>query len=298
MICRVIGLTGTPAPNSLIDLWPQMYLLDQGARLEKFIGRYRAKYFYPAKTSGAVVWEYGIKAGAADEIYNRIGDICISMRAADKLSLPKRTDNIMPVCLCEAQKGVYDAMRRKMVVEYQGKNITAAGAAVVAGKLLQITGGACYTDGEQWVDIGQEKINALTGLTDDMQGEPLLVYYWYRHEAARLAKAFPDAVMFTGAADQVEAWNAGRVRLMFAHPQSAGHGLNLQAGGHTVCWYTLTWSLEYYMQANARIDRQGQTKPVVVHHLISPGTIDERVLAVLRGKADMQDVLLQVLKAD
>jgi len=295
-IKRLIGLTGTPAPNSLIDLWSQMYLLDTGARLEKHIGRYRVKYFYPLQTNGNVVYKYGLRDGAEDQIHEKISDICISMRSKDYLNLPQRTDNIISVQLSEKDMAAYKEVERSAVMALGGEEVTAANAAVLAGKLLQVANGAVYTDGGKWQEVHTAKIDALAGIVEEAQGQPIIVYYQYKHDLARLMAAFPGAEVFDGAGGLLDKWNAGGVSILLVHPQSAGHGINLQYGGHIGVWFGLTWSLENYLQANARIDRQGQTSPVIIHHLIAAGTIDERVLKVLQGKETLQDALMEAVK--
>jgi SNF2 family DNA or RNA helicase len=297
LIKRIVGLTGTPAPNSLLDIWSQMYLLDRGERLEKFVTRYREKYFYPVQQNGNIVYKYGLKAGAADEIYNKIGDICVSMRAKDHLKLPGRIDNTVHVYFEDEEMREYKRFMREKVLELDDKALVASNAAVLAGKLLQFTGGAVYTE-KGYTEVNDTKINTIKGMFEEAQGEPMIICYQYRHELERLKEVLPEAVPFDIKTDCVERWNRGEISALLVHPAQAGHGLNLQAGGHTLVWYTLPWSLEQYQQTNARLDRQGQTETVVVHHLVAKGTIDERVMQVLGAKAGGQDDLMQALQAE
>lgn len=292
---RVVGLTGTPSPNGLLDLWSQIYLLDRGERLGRGIGAYRQEFFNPGKRYGAVVYGWEPKRGAAEEIYRRISDICMSMTAADYLTLPERNDITYPVCLSEGALRAYETMERDLVLPMAGEAITAQNAAVLTGKLLQLANGAIYTEDCNFLKIHAAKLDALEDLIEAANGEPVLVYYAFKHDAARIMERFPQARQLV-TPDDVNDWNAGKVPLMIAHPASAGHGLNLQAGGHIIIWFGLTWSLELYQQANARLHRQGQDKPVTIYHVISKGTIDEQVLKVLTGKAVRQDALIEAVK--
>jgi SNF2 family DNA or RNA helicase len=292
---RLIGLTGTPAPNGLTDLWSQIYLLDQGERLERYVTRYRQKYFYPARQNGNVVYTWGLRDGAEEAIHRRIGDIVVSMRAKDHLQLPPRTDSVCRVELDDEDMRAYKRLERKAVADIAGDAITAANAAVLTGKLLQLASGAAYGEDGAAVELHSAKIDALKGLVEDAQGEPLIVFYGYRHERARLKEALPQAVVFDAKAGHVEAWNRGEIPVLLLHPASAGHGLNLQQGGHIAVWYSLTWSLELYQQANARIDRQGQERPVIIQRIVADGTVDETVLSVLESKASLQDALIKAL---
>ena len=294
---RVIGLTGTPAPNSLLDLWPQMYLLDQGERLGKTITSYRQHYFYPGAGSGHVVYSWLLKDGSEDAIYNRIGDIAVSMKAGDYLDLPKRTTNNVEVELSKSEMMKYKQLEKDFILEAGTGEIVASNAAVLTNKLLQVANGAVYDDDGNVVEVHKRKLEALKQIVDDSQGQPVLVFYQFKHDLARLQKMFPDGKALDIKSDDVSDWNAGKIPILFAQPQSAGHGLNLQQGGHIIVWYSLTWSLEYYQQTNARLDRQGQTQPVIVHHLVAKGTIDEQVLRVLEGKEKGQDALLEAVKA-
>lgn len=293
---RVIGLTGTPSPNGLIDLWSQLYLLDRGERLGKTLGWYRDNYFVPGDRYGAIVYNWRLKPGAEDGIYKRISDICMSMKAEDYLSLPERHDISVPVALSDREKQAYDVMERDLVLPIASERITAQNAAVLTGKLLQLSNGAIYNESRDYYEIHSRKLDALEDLIEAANGQNVLVYYGFQHDADRLLRRFPEARQLRTSAD-VKDWNEGRVPLMIAHPASAGHGLNLQAGGHIVIWFGLTWSLELYQQANARLFRQGQQHPVTVYHVITQGTVDEEVLKVLTGKAEKQEALIDAVKA-
>jgi SNF2 family DNA or RNA helicase len=295
-VSRVMGLTGTPAPNGLIDLWSQMYLLDRGERLEKTVGAYRRKYFSPGRTNGQVVFDYKLRGGSEREIYRRISDICVSMAAEDHLDLPPRIDNVVLVDLPPAERRCYAKMEKVSVLELPEGDISAVNAAALSTKLLQLANGACYGDSGEVLRLHDRKLDALEEIMEEAQGAPVLCFTAFRHDGARVLRRFPGAVRLDGE-DEITAWNAGRVRLLIAHPASAGHGLNLQAGGSIVCWFGLTWSLELYQQANARIHRQGQGRAVIVHHIVLKDSIDEDVMAALSRKAMGQDSLLAAVKA-
>ncbi|WP_416354167.1 SNF2-related protein [Agrilactobacillus fermenti] len=294
---RVIGLTGTPAPNSLMDLWPQIYLLDRGKRLGKTITEYRNKYFHAGVSNGHVVYNWILNDGAEEKIYAKLDDICISMKSKDYLTLPPRTDNVVKVQLSSKELRAYRQLERDYILENDGGEIVASNAAVLAGKLLQVANGAIYDENEKVRVIHDRKLKALENIIEEAQGQPVLVFYNFKHDLSRIQKAFPEAKVLDVKSGDVEKWNQGKIPILLVQPQSAGHGLNLQQGGHIIVWFSLTWSLEYYQQANARLDRQGQTQPVIVHHLVTEGTIDEDVMKVLSGKAKNQNELLQALKA-
>ena len=292
---RVVGLTGTPSPNGLQDLWSQLYLLDRGERLGRTVTTYRSTFFHPGKRNGQVVFNWELNEGAAEIIYKLIGDICMSMTAADYLTLPERNDITYPVGLSEGALRAYETMEKDLVLPLAGEAITAQNAAVLTGKLLQLANGAIYTENGTYLETHEDKLDALEDLIEAANGEPVLVYYAFKHDAARIMKRFPQARQLLTPRDVID-WNAGSVPLMLAHPASAGHGLNLQAGGHIIIWFGLTWSLELYQQANARLHRQGQDRPVTIYHVVSKGTIDEQVLKVLTGKTVKQDALIEALK--
>lgn len=295
---RVIGLTGTPAPNSLMDLWPELYLLDQGERLGKTIGSYRRSYFHPGAGDGHIVYKWELDQGAEPKIYDAISDIAVSMKSGDYLKLPPRTDNTVEVELRPGQMKQYKQLESDFILEAEEDGeITASNAAVLTNKLLQMADGAIYDDEKRVVHIHDQKLEALKSIIDEAQGQPVLVFYQYKHDLSRILEAIPEAKALDVKSDDIDHWNCGEIPVMLAQPQSAGHGLNLQQGGHIIVWFSLTWSLEYYQQANARLDRQGQTQPVIVHHLVAKDTIDEQVLKVLQGKAKGQNALLEAVKA-
>ncbi|MTB43774.1 ATP-dependent helicase [Streptococcus uberis] len=290
-IKRLVGLTGTPAPNSLIDLWPQIYLMDRGERLETSQTKFKDRYFKPDKKNGPIVYSWTLRENAEGEIYQKIDDICISMKAKDYLNLPQRTDNVVTVSLSNMR--AYKQLERDLVLEFKDQEITASNSAVLANKLLQMANGAIYDDEKKVINIHDDKLDALENIVEESQGQPILVFYQYQHDLERLKKRFPQAEELT----TVDKWNSGKIPMLLCHPQSAGHGLNLQKGGHIIVWFGLTWSLEYYQQANARLDRQGQTEPVIIHHLVAKDTVDERVLRILQGKEKNQNALLEAVKA-
>ncbi|MDU7244772.1 MAG: DEAD/DEAH box helicase [Clostridiales bacterium] len=294
---RVIGLTGTPAPNSYIDLWPQLYLLDRGARLGKTITIFRDQFCIGKRWPSMPVTLYEIRPGAEPEIDKQISDICISMSAADYLDMPDRTYIELPVTLPAQALAKYKEMAREAVTELGGEAITAANAAVLSGKLLQLANGFAYQEDGSVKHLHDVKLDALEELIEAAQGQPVLVFYTFKSDLDRIRSRFKDAKTIEDD-DIIARWNAGHVPLLCLHPQSAGHGLNLQQGGSIIAWLGLPWSLEYYQQANARLYRQGQTKPVRIYHIIAKGTIDERVLEVLSGKDKRQADLLEAVKAE
>ena len=295
-IDRVVGLTGTPNPNGYMDLWAEVFLLDQGERLERTIGRYRQLYFRPGKGNGYVTYEWLLLPDADKAIQKKIADITVSMKAEDYLTLPDRIDNEVKVALPAEVRATYKRMERERLLELAGVEITAANAAAVMGKLLQLSGGAVYDDEGGFVEFHSEKTKALKDIIDTAGG-PVLVFYGYRHERARLlkdlAKLKPKELQTE---EDITAWNEGKIAVLIAHPASIGYGLNLQAGGHVIVWYSLPWSLELYQQANARLYRQGQTEAVVVNHLIAIGTADEQVMKSLKEKNTGQAALMAALK--
>lgn len=294
---RVIGLTGTPSPNSLLDLWPQIYLLDQGERLGKTITQYRNKYFIPAQKNGHIVYSWQLIPGAEEAIYNKISDICVSMKAKDHLSLPLRTENIVEIELNKASWKKYKELEREYVLELEEADVVASNAATLSNKLLQLSNGAIYDENGDGREIHQEKLEALERIVEDAQGQSILVFYQYKHDLERIQKKFKQSKKLDVSAGDIHKWNEGEIPLLLAHPQSAGHGLNLQQGGHIIVWFGLTWSLEFYQQANARLDRQGQQQPVIIHHLVTKGTIDEQVIKALQTKEVGQEALMSAVKA-
>lgn len=293
-----VGLTGTPSPNGLQDLWSQVYLLDRGERLGSSMTKYRQSYFYPLSGQGYVVYKWGLKEGAEEKIHKKIADICISMKAKDYLKLPGRTDNVIEVEMPAAAWTTYKTLKRQFVAELAGEAITASNAAVLSNKLLQLASGKVYyNEDHDELTLHEAKLEALARIVEESQGQPILVFYTFQHERDRLLKYFKQAKVIDVKAGDVERWNNGEIPILLANPQSAGHGLNLQQGGHIIVWYNLTWSLEQYLQANARLDRQGQTQPVIVHHVVTKGTIDEQVLAALKDKNSGQEALMAAVKA-
>ena len=297
-IKRIVGLTGTPAPNSLIDLWPQVYLLDRGERLGTTITGYRNQYFNPGRRDPYkfIVYTREPKDGAEEAIHERIGDICISMKAKDYLQLPERIDNVISVQLSPKERELYKRLERDKLLEFDVQDVVANNAAGLIGKLLQLSNGEIYDDEGDTVHIHDRKLDALEEVIEESQGQPILLFYSYKHDRDRILERFKFAEELNQE-DSISRWNKGEIPLLIAHPASAGHGLNLQDGGHIIVWFGLTWSLELYQQANARLDRQGQKNSVIVHHLLVEDSADEQVLKVLQGKEQGQDALLEAVKA-
>ena len=295
---RVVILTGTPAPNTLIDLWSQVYLLDGGAALGRTLTGYQDTYFKPDRMNGYIVYRYKLKSAAAEKaIYDAIEPLCMSLKAEDYLRLPKRIDNVIHVELPEKARKIYEAMARDLVLSVgDPEEITAVNAAALSNKLLQMANGRAYTDEGKVLDIHTAKVEALEEIVEANAGKPILVFYAYRHDLDVLKKQFPESRDLIWSQD-LKDWNAGKVPMLLAHPASTAYGLNLQEGGHIIVWYGLTWSLELYQQACARLYRQGQKKPVVIHHLVAKGTVDEQVMKALSTKAAGQEALLAAMKA-
>lgn len=292
---RMVGLTGTPASNSLMDLWAEFRLLDMGKRLGRYIGQYRRDYFTPDKRNAQIIFSYKPLPGAEEAIYKKISDITISMKSADFLKMPDLFVNEVPVRLSPSERALYDKLKRDMVLSLRGKEIDAVNAASLSGKLLQMANGAVYDENQETVLIHERKLDALEDLLEDANGRPVLIAYWFKHDLERIKGRFPVREIKTG--KDISDWNEGKIPVAMIHPASAGHGLNLQAGGSTLIWFGLTWSLELYQQTNARLWRQGQKEPVVIHHIIAEGTIDENVMAALRRKEKTQDSLIRAVKA-
>lgn len=297
-INRIIGLTGTPAPNSLMDLWAQFALIDGGDRLGKFITRYRNQYFLPDKRNGAQIYTYKPRPGAEQEIYDAISDITVSMRTTDYLDLPEVTYTNHPVTLSSPERAAYDRFKKDMVIQLGDDTIDAANAAALSGKLQQLASGAIYIDDEHnTTTVHARKLDALEDLIEQANGATVLVAYWFKHEASRILDRFPQARALATSQDFAD-WNKGKIPVGLIHPASAGHGLNLQTGGHILVWMTTPWSLELYEQTNARLHRQGQTEPVSIIHLVATDTIDTRVGAALSGKTVTQDALVDAVAAE
>lgn len=294
---RMVGLTGTPSSNGLMDLWAEFRILDLGKRLGRFISHYRNNYFQPDKRNGQVVFSYKPLPGAEDAIYQQIADITISMKAVDHLAMPACVINEVKVSLSEKERKAYDTMKAEMVLSLGGKEIDAGNAAALSNKLSQMANGAVYDDDRHYIELHSRKLDALEDLIESANGKPVLVAYWFKHDLERIQKRFPVREISSSA--DIADWNAGKIPVAVIHPASAGHGLNLQAGGSTFIWYGLTWSLELYQQANARLWRQGQkADTVVIHHIISANTIDERIMSALRKKEKTQSALIDAVKAN
>ena len=293
---RMVGLTGTPSSNGLMDLWSEFRVLDMGKRLGRFITHYREQFFEPDRRNGMQVFSYRPRAGAEREIYRRIGDITISMRSADYLKMPECVMNTVPVKLDSTEYEAYEEMESKMVTELDGVEIDAVNAAALTGKLCQLANGAIYTPDGNTVFFHERKLDALEDLIEGANGKPVLVAYWYKHDLARIQERFK--VRELKSSKDITDWNAGKIPVAVIHPASAGHGLNLQAGGSTLIWFGLTWSLELYQQTNARLWRQGQqAETVVIHHIITRGTVDEDVMQSLSEKDRSQAALMRAVRA-
>ena len=295
LVTRIVGLTATPAPNSLMDLWAEMCLLDMGQRLGRYIGSYRERFFVPDKRNREIVYSYKPREGAEDKIYELISDICISMKAKDHLQMPELVTNRVTVSMSPKEHEVYDRLRRDMVTELNGEELDAVNAASLSNKLQQMASGAVYSSGHQTVVLHSRKLDALEDLIEAANGNPLLVAYWFHHEHDRLHERFDCRDINT--AEDIAAWCAGEIPVGLIHPASAGHGLNLQSGGSTLVWFSLTWSLELYEQLNDRLWRQGQEHTVVIHHIISEGTIDEDIMSALARKDVGQNALRDAVRA-
>jgi SNF2 family DNA or RNA helicase len=299
-ITRMIELTGTPAPNGLIDLWAQIYLLDEGQRLGKRITHYRERYFEPDQRDREHVFSYAPKPGADGAIHKALSDICVSMKAEDYLELPECLTVDVPVILDDKAKKAYKTLEKEMLLEVDEKTIDAGSAAVLANKLLQLCNGAVYGEDHEAVDVHDCKVEAFMELVEGLNGKSALVFYNFKHDLSRIKKALAGSGLrvreLKGPQDE-NAWNNRQIDILLAHPASCAYGLNLQQGGNHVIWFGLNWSLELYQQANKRLHRQGQTEKVIIHRLAVVGGVDEDVTAALEGKGAMQDRLLLALKA-
>jgi SNF2 family DNA or RNA helicase len=296
---RVVILTGTPAPNGLIDLWSQVYLLDRGERLGKTISFFRERYFNKGKTNGHIVFSYVPKADGDQEIHKAIGDICISMKAEDYLDMPPAVYNDIIIELSSLTFKKYKDFERDKVLELiSSEEITAMNAAGLSNKLLQFAGGAVYDEDKNWHEIHTQKLEAAEEVVEAANGKPVLIAYTYKHELERLLVKLKkyNPVKITTEQDIID-WNNGKIEVMLMHPASGGHGLNLQQGGHIALWYSCNWSLELYQQFNARLARQGQKSIVTINRLIAKGTEDESVIKALDGKASTQNALMEAVKA-
>ena len=294
---RIVGLTGTPSGNGLMDLWAEFRLLDMGERLGKYIGQYRSLYFKPDKRNGMVVFSYKPLPGAEEVIYHQIADITVSMKASDYLEMPDLVSVTKAVTLSEKEKKRYDELKKSLVLELPEGEITVANAASLTMKLSQMANGAIYTDDKNVVSIHDRKLDALEDLVESANGKPILVAYWFKHDKERIQKRM-EARELKESKDFAD-WNAGKIPVALIHPASAGHGLNLQQGGSILIWFGLTWSLELYQQTNSRLWRQGQqSRTVIIQHIVARGTIDERILKALEHKDGTQAALIEAVKAD
>ena len=300
-IRRFVELTGTPASNGLEDLWAQIYLLDGGVRLGQTLGAYRDKYFVPGRRNRTTIFSYAPKDGSFEMIRQTIGDICISMKASDYISLPDVMHHDIPVMLDNAARKAYEQLEMDLLLQVDENTITAGSAGVLTGKLLQLCNGAVYDNERRVVRVHDCKLDAFIELIEQLNGQHALVFFNFQHDRDRLMNALTSMknlrVRVYSKAQDATDWNNGEIDVLLAHPASCGYGLNLQLGGHHAIWFGLTWSLEQYEQANKRLHRQGQSQPVIVHHLIVQGGMDETVIKVLHDKGDMQNALMAALKA-
>ena len=299
---RIVGLTGTPSSNGLMDLWAEFRLLDMGERLGRFIGQYRTSYFRPDKQNGQVVFSYKPLPDAEKQIYSKISDITISMKSTDHLRMPELVDSRYTVYLSETEREKYEELKKDLVLQLPDGEITAANAASLSWKLSQMADGAVYTDAGETIAIHERKLDALEDIIEAAYGRPVLVAYWFRHDLERILERLHKLKILYARLDtdgSIRKWNAGEIPVALIHPASAGHGLNLQSGGNTLVWFGLTWSLELYQQTVARLWRQGQaSETVVVQHIITKGTIDERIMKALSEKDTTQAALIDAVKAD
>jgi len=297
---RIVGLTGTPSPNGLIDLWAQLYLLDRGQRLGRTLTEYRNNYFKPGQRNGAIVYNYKPLKNTESEIHDKIKDICVSMKSEDYLDLPGTKRNIIDLEFTDAQKAKYEEFEKSQVLRLfeDSDEITAVNAAALSNKLLQYANGAVYDENRDVHAVHDIKLDAAEEIVESANGKPVLIAWAYQHDRDRLKTKLKKYKPRELKTDQdIEDWNAGKIQVLLMHPASGGHGLNLQAGGNTMVWYGHTWSLELYQQLNKRLDRQGQTRQVIMHLLVMRGTVDEDVLRSLENKTQTQDGLMDAVKA-
>lgn len=293
---RIVGLTGTPSSNGLMDLFAEFKVLDLGERLGYFIGQYRNTYFKPDKTNGAIVYSYKSLPNAEDSIYERISDITVSMKASEYLKMPELVISNYKVEMSDNEKKQYDEMKKNLICEIKNGEITVSNAGSLSNKLSQFANGAVYDDEQNIVEIHSRKLDALEDIIESMNGKPLLVAYWYKHDLQRIKKRFDVREIKTG--KDIADWNKGKIPVALIHPASAGHGLNLQQGGSTLVWFGLTWFLELYQQTNGRLYRQGQKNTVVIQHIVTKGSIDEQILKALERKNKTQEDLIEAVKAN
>ena len=293
---RIVGLTGTPSSNGLMDLFAEFKVLDLGERLGYFIGQYRNTYFKPDKTNGAIVYSYKPLPNAEDSIYEKISDITVSMKASEYLKMPELVISNYKVEMSDNEKKQYDEMKKNLICEIKDGEITVSNAGSLSNKLSQFANGAVYDDEQNIVEIHSRKLDALEDIIESMNGKPLLVAYWYKHDLQRIKKRLDVREIKTG--NDIADWNKGKIPVALIHPASAGHGLNLQQGGSTLVWFGLTWSLELYQQTNGRLYRQGQKNTVVIQHIVTKGSIDEQILKALERKNKTQEDLIEAVKAN
>lgn len=296
---RFVGLTGTPAPKNIMDLWAELYLIDGGERLGKFKTHFRQKYFYPTHQISDNVFNWELKNGAKDEIYKMISDVTVSMESKDYLKMPERVDTVKEAKLSKKERALYDELEQYMVIENDidnEKDIVALSSASLSNKLLQMSNGAVYADDGSVTHIHDKKLELLDEIVEESQGQPILVMYNYKHDKERLLERYSFAETLDSD-NYMERWNNGEIQMLITHPASAGHGLNLQYGGSIMVWFGLTWNLEHYEQANARLYRQGQKETTIIHHIMTEDTVDQDVLKVLKTKKFNQTDLMNAVKA-
>lgn len=292
---RVVGLTGTPSSNGLMDLWAEFRVLDLGERLGRYITHYRNEYFLPDKRNGAVIFSYKPQKNAEERIYRRLADMTISMKSTEYLKMPELILNELEINLDEEDQTKYKKFKKEMVMTIQEKEIDAINAASLSNKLIQLANGSIYDEDKKFYEVHNKKLDKLEEIIESANGKPVLVAYWFKADKERIEKRFKVREIKT--ADDIKQWNKGMIDLALIHPASAGHGLNLQSGGSTLVWFSLTWSLELYQQTNARLYRQGQKDTVVIHHLITKNTIDEDIMKSIKRKDKTQEALMKAVKA-
>lgn len=292
---RVVGLTGTPSSNGLMDLWAEFRVLDLGERLGRYITHYRNEFFLPDKRNGAIIFSYKPQPNAEERIYRRLADMTISMKSTEYLKMPELILNELEINLDEEDQIKYKKFKKEMVMTIQEKEIDAINAASLSNKLIQLANGSIYDEDKKFYEVHNKKLDKLEEIIESANGKPVLVAYWFKADKERIEKRFKVREIKT--ADDIKQWNKGMIDLALIHPASAGHGLNLQSGGSTLVWFSLTWSLELYQQTNARLYRQGQKDTVVIHHLITKNTIDEDIIKSLKRKDKTQEALMKAVKA-
>lgn len=297
LVKRFVGLTGTPSPNSMMDLWAQVYLIDSGERLEKSFTRFRERYFKPTHQVSEHVFNWELREDAEKLIYQKIEDVCISMKASDYLAMPERIDTVQVITLSNKERKLYEELERDYILESEEDGtIVAQSGASLSQKLLQLSNGAVYTDEQDVRHVHDRKLDKLEEIVEESQGQPILLFYNFKHDKERILERFNQAVVL-GSDGYKDEWDKGNIEILLAHPASAGHGLNLQQGGHIIVWFGLTWSLELYQQANARLYRQGQDNTTIIHHIMTENTIDQRIYKALQNKELTQDELMNAVKA-